>query len=245
MWDPLYPWISYNINTKYIKFLSNIWYARRNPLSTLKCLFIIYKSASRFWPKMGSFRNKAFISLKCVNKSVTYTWWQHLVTGLPIISKQFHFKWIIFSVHIWTCLVTVHNSLRLILIGWFNWIMARLRHLFGLLDNSYHNNEWKRNSWKLHFINKIAIRNTWQDSTEVGYVEMNKSRKIWDIPPIYHSCNTWEYFWSRDKEVNVSLIEFMSKIRRWSEMSSLGNRFNEKIQQLERNFSVVTVVFKK
>lgn len=56
---------------------------------------------------------------------------------------------------------------------------------------------------------------------------------------------TWAYFWSRDKEVNVSLIEFMSKIRRWSEMSSLGNRFNEKIQQLERNFSVVTVVFKK
>ena len=58
------------------------------------------------------------------------------------------------------------------------------------------------------------------------------------LPPIYN-------FRSRDKEVNVSLIEFMSKIRRWSEMSSLGNRFNEKIQQLERNFSVVTVVFKK
>ena len=46
-------------------------------------------------------------------------------------------------------------------------------------------------------------------------------------------------------EVNVSLIEFMTKIRRWAEMSNLGVLFNEKITQLERNFSVVTVIFKK
>ena len=165
-----------------------------------------------------------------VNKCVTNTWWQLLVTRLPILSKHLRFKWIIISVHIWTCLVTVHNSLRLILIGWFNWIMARMRHLFGVFDNSYNNDEWKRNSWKLYFTYKIAIRNTCKNI----------------VPSICKLILYLSIFLiSRDKEVNVSLIEFMSKIRRWSEMSSLGNRFNEKIQQLERNFSVVTVVFKK
>ena len=37
----------------------------------------------------------------------------------------------------------------------------------------------------------------------------------------------------------------MTKIRRWSEMAGLGGPFSGKIKQLERNFSVVTVVFKK
>ena len=50
---------------------------------------------------------------------------------------------------------------------------------------------------------------------------------------------------TKPNKVNVSLIEFMTKIRRWSEMSNLGLTFNEKINQLERNFSVVTVIFKK
>ena len=37
----------------------------------------------------------------------------------------------------------------------------------------------------------------------------------------------------------------MTKIRRWSEMAGLGGPFVGKIKQLERNFDVVTVVFKK
>ena len=41
-------------------------------------------------------------------------------------------------------------------------------------------------------------------------------------------------------EVNISLIDFMTKIRRWSEMAGLGGPFSGKIKQLERNFSVVT-----
>ena len=59
------------------------------------------------------------------------------------------------------------------------------------------------------------------------------------------SGSVLESYLSEPILVNVSLIEFMTKIRRWSEMSNLGLTFNEKINQLERNFSVVTVIFKK
>ncbi|CBY06768.1 unnamed protein product [Oikopleura dioica] len=46
-------------------------------------------------------------------------------------------------------------------------------------------------------------------------------------------------------EIGISLIDFMTKIKRWSEMAQLGETFDAKILQLEKNFSVVTVIFKK
>jgi len=107
---------------------------------------------------------------------------------------------------------------------------------------------------------KFTFERAWSQFTTVSdSFSLDGSIESWLACAIYSACSTIPTTTMNGKEilgncisltrllseVNVSLIEFMSKIRRWSEMSSLGNRFNEKIQQLERNFSVVTVVFKK
>ncbi|CAL1535669.1 unnamed protein product [Lymnaea stagnalis] len=42
-----------------------------------------------------------------------------------------------------------------------------------------------------------------------------------------------------------SLIQFFNKMRKWSDMASLPKIFRDKIDKLERNFAVSTVIFKK
>ncbi|XP_059160736.1 retinoblastoma-like protein 2 isoform X2 [Physella acuta] len=42
-----------------------------------------------------------------------------------------------------------------------------------------------------------------------------------------------------------SLIQFFNKMRKWSDMASLPKAFRDKIDKLERNFAVSTVIFKK
>ena len=124
----------YQLSQKTLNFLKKTQLSKKTRLS---------KKNSTFW----EFWNTE----KCLlAEFITNTWWQLLMTSFLYM----------FLVHIWTCLVTVHNSLRLILIGWFNWILARMRHLFGMFNYSHDNNEWKRNSWKLYFFNEIVIRNT-------------------------------------------------------------------------------------
>ncbi|KAH9515689.1 Retinoblastoma-like protein 1, partial [Bulinus truncatus] len=42
-----------------------------------------------------------------------------------------------------------------------------------------------------------------------------------------------------------SLIQFFNKMRKWSDMANLPKTFRDKIDKLERNFAVSTVIFKK
>ncbi|NXU89872.1 RBL1 protein, partial [Xiphorhynchus elegans] len=42
-----------------------------------------------------------------------------------------------------------------------------------------------------------------------------------------------------------SLIQFFSKMKKWMDMSNLPQEFRERVEQLERNFEVSTVIFKK
>ncbi|KAK6982148.1 retinoblastoma-like protein 1 [Biomphalaria glabrata] len=42
-----------------------------------------------------------------------------------------------------------------------------------------------------------------------------------------------------------SLIQFFNKMRKWSDMANLPKAFRDKIDKLERNFAVSTVIFKK
>jgi len=42
-----------------------------------------------------------------------------------------------------------------------------------------------------------------------------------------------------------SLIQFFNKMKKWSDMANLRKDFREKIDRLERNFAVSTVIFKK
>uniref|UniRef100_A0A8D3DHD3 Retinoblastoma-like protein 1 n=1 Tax=Scophthalmus maximus TaxID=52904 RepID=A0A8D3DHD3_SCOMX len=43
----------------------------------------------------------------------------------------------------------------------------------------------------------------------------------------------------------LSLIQFFSKMRKWSDMSNLSQHFRLRMEQLERNFEVSTVIFRK
>ncbi|KAJ8260374.1 hypothetical protein GJAV_G00181390 [Gymnothorax javanicus] len=43
----------------------------------------------------------------------------------------------------------------------------------------------------------------------------------------------------------LSLIQFFSKMKKWSDMSNLSQEFRERIDHLERNFEVSTVIFRK
>ncbi|KAL9834696.1 retinoblastoma-like protein 1 isoform 3-T3 [Geothlypis trichas] len=43
----------------------------------------------------------------------------------------------------------------------------------------------------------------------------------------------------------LSLIQFFSKMKKWMDMSNLPQEFRERVERLERNFEVSTVIFKK
>ncbi|KAI0238443.1 Retinoblastoma-like protein 1 [Lamellibrachia satsuma] len=43
----------------------------------------------------------------------------------------------------------------------------------------------------------------------------------------------------------LSLIEFFKKIKKWADMANLPQEFRDRIDRLERNFAVSTVIFKK
>ncbi len=44
---------------------------------------------------------------------------------------------------------------------------------------------------------------------------------------------------------HFSLLEFFKKMKKWSDMASLPQDFRDKVDKLERNFAVSTVIFKK
>lgn len=43
----------------------------------------------------------------------------------------------------------------------------------------------------------------------------------------------------------LSLIQFFSRMRKWAEMSNLSQNFRLRLKQLERNFEVSLVIFRK
>ncbi|KAM6163843.1 retinoblastoma-like protein 1 [Rhynchocyon petersi] len=47
------------------------------------------------------------------------------------------------------------------------------------------------------------------------------------------------------RSAKLSLIQFFSKMKKWMDMSDLPQGFRERIERLERNFEVSTVIFKK
>ncbi|XP_037590351.1 retinoblastoma-like protein 1 [Cebus imitator] len=47
------------------------------------------------------------------------------------------------------------------------------------------------------------------------------------------------------RSAKLSLIQFFSKMKKWLDMSNLPQEFRERIERLERNFEVSTVIFKK
>ncbi|XP_036868822.2 retinoblastoma-like protein 1 isoform X2 [Manis javanica] len=47
------------------------------------------------------------------------------------------------------------------------------------------------------------------------------------------------------RSAKLSLIQFFSKMKKWMDMSNLTQEFRERIERLERNFEVSTVIFKK
>uniref|UniRef100_A0A8D1CSY8 Retinoblastoma-like protein 1 n=1 Tax=Sus scrofa TaxID=9823 RepID=A0A8D1CSY8_PIG len=47
------------------------------------------------------------------------------------------------------------------------------------------------------------------------------------------------------RSAKLSLIQFFSKMKKWMDMSNLPQEFRERIERLERNFEVSTVIFKK
>ncbi|XP_057232639.1 retinoblastoma-like protein 1 isoform X2 [Malurus melanocephalus] len=47
------------------------------------------------------------------------------------------------------------------------------------------------------------------------------------------------------RSARLSLIQFFSKMKKWLDMSNLPQEFRERVERLERNFEVSTVIFKK
>ncbi|XP_064640132.1 retinoblastoma-like protein 1 [Lineus longissimus] len=47
------------------------------------------------------------------------------------------------------------------------------------------------------------------------------------------------------RSAKLSLIQFFSKMKKWSDMANLPQTFRDKVDRLERNFAVSTVIFKK
>lgn len=47
------------------------------------------------------------------------------------------------------------------------------------------------------------------------------------------------------RSAKFSLIQFFNKMKKWSDMASLSQEFRDKVERLERNFAVSTVIFKK
>jgi retinoblastoma-like protein 1 len=46
-------------------------------------------------------------------------------------------------------------------------------------------------------------------------------------------------------DCNYSLVQFFNKMKKWSDMANLSAEMRQKVDHLERNFSVSTVIFKK
>lgn len=44
---------------------------------------------------------------------------------------------------------------------------------------------------------------------------------------------------------SYSLVQFFNKMKKWSDMANLSGEMRQKIEHLERNFNVSTVIFKK
>uniref|UniRef100_A0ABM5G663 Retinoblastoma-like protein 1 isoform X2 n=1 Tax=Pogona vitticeps TaxID=103695 RepID=A0ABM5G663_9SAUR len=47
------------------------------------------------------------------------------------------------------------------------------------------------------------------------------------------------------RSAKLSLIQFFSKMKKWMDMSNISCEFRERVERLERNFEVSTVIFKK
>ncbi|XP_044154128.1 retinoblastoma-like protein 1 isoform X1 [Bufo gargarizans] len=47
------------------------------------------------------------------------------------------------------------------------------------------------------------------------------------------------------RSAKLSLIQFFNKMKKWMDMSNLPQEFRERVERLERNFEVSTVIFKK
>ncbi|XP_031749859.1 retinoblastoma-like protein 1 isoform X1 [Xenopus tropicalis] len=47
------------------------------------------------------------------------------------------------------------------------------------------------------------------------------------------------------RSAKLSLIQFFNKMKKWIDMSNLPQEFRERVERLERNFEVATVIFKK
>ncbi|CAI9540086.1 unnamed protein product [Staurois parvus] len=47
------------------------------------------------------------------------------------------------------------------------------------------------------------------------------------------------------RSAKLSLIQFFNKMKKWMDMSTLPQEFRERVERLERNFEVSTVIFKK
>ncbi|KAM6298528.1 retinoblastoma-like protein 1 isoform 2-T2 [Aegotheles albertisi] len=47
------------------------------------------------------------------------------------------------------------------------------------------------------------------------------------------------------RSARLSLIQFFNKMKKWMDMSNLPQEFRERVERLERNFEVSTVIFKK
>ncbi|XP_063816256.1 retinoblastoma-like protein 1 isoform X2 [Pseudophryne corroboree] len=47
------------------------------------------------------------------------------------------------------------------------------------------------------------------------------------------------------RSAKLSLIQFFNKMKKWMDMSNLPHEFRERVERLERNFEVSTVIFKK
>ncbi|XP_006818997.1 retinoblastoma-like protein 1, partial [Saccoglossus kowalevskii] len=47
------------------------------------------------------------------------------------------------------------------------------------------------------------------------------------------------------RSTKLSLIQFFNKMKKWEDMANLAREFRDKVDRLERNFAVSTVIFKK
>ncbi|XP_033625998.1 retinoblastoma-like protein 1 isoform X1 [Asterias rubens] len=47
------------------------------------------------------------------------------------------------------------------------------------------------------------------------------------------------------RSARLSVIQFFSKMKKWEDMANLPQQFRDKVERLERNFNVSTVIFKK
>ena len=117
-----------------------------------------------------------------------------------------------------------------------------------------------RRKYNLHPKIQSTLERAWKVYSHVSETfTLEGSSDIWAGCAIFAACSMTVNSSMNGKEINgncislmslldeigITLIDFMTKIKRWSEMAQLGETFDAKIMQLEKNFSVVTVIFKK